>query len=305
MAVIIVEGPDGSGKTTLVEKLRATLGARVIHHGPYSRECVIAWHYRRSVYRALLDEQPVILDRSWISEPIYGAAARDGATRVSVHERRGLERLAHRAGAVVVLCLPSIERCESAWQKRRGTEYLERSEQLHQVYEGYAELLAAHPADQSLPVVRYDYATDSTKDLLFAINKASGSPPSVRRAPGLGRFASGVTLLVGEEVGGGTTRTLDLPFLDPTRRGCSAWLSDRLHEWRVPESSLYWVNAYHDGAATSLAFVAALEPRRIVALGHVARTRLTEAGLRFSTVTHPQFWKRFKHHEEYPLRRLL
>lgn len=303
MAAIIVEGPDGAGKSTLVGKLAKMFGARVIHHGPYLGERSIAGHYRRSLFRALLDPRPIILDRAWQSEPIYGAAARRGAVRVSVHERRALERLAHRCDAVLVVCLPPRDVCERSWRARRGDEYLSRADQLNAVYTGYEQLAAAPPWEQSLPVTTYDYTNDSVKDLMYTVTNLGGSSPSVAKVPGLGRFRPGGTLIVGAEMG--APRRLDLPFIDATRRGCSAWLSDRLHEWAVPESSLYWVNAYFDGAATPFHWLDRLQPRRVVALGNVARLRLIEVNTRFQTVPHPQFWRRFKRSEEYPLRRHL
>ena len=107
--IIILEGPDGGGKTTLAETLRAQLQSNgmthVIKHGPYKGVqsedlCKI---FFRSMSQALTYDDHVIMDRSWLSEPIYGNVYRKGENRVDMPRRRMLERVALSRGAVVVL----------------------------------------------------------------------------------------------------------------------------------------------------------------------------------------------------------
>lgn len=304
MTTLIVEGPDGAGKTTLIKELAPKLSdARVIHHGAYLGEKHIAQHYRESLYRALLrPRRSVILDRAWLAEPIYGRAKRNGLNRIAAWERRSLERLALRAGAVVVLCLPSFSTCERAWKARQmvGLEYLQRREELRQVHDGYRDL----SLDVGLPVFIYNYERHRAVDVLAWLEKQP-TPPPVKVAPGLGRFApKEVTLLVGEEMN--SRHALDLPFVSASRGGSGPWLANQLETWGVPERDLYWVNAYHAGVSQPLDFLGALKPKSVIALGRVAELRLREAGVKkYTTVPHPQFWKRFHHHEEYPLKEAL
>ena len=144
--IIILEGPDGGGKTTLAERLRQFFGTHrmthVMKHGPYigmSTEDLCKTYFR-SMTQALTYDDHVIMDRSWLSEPIYGTVYRNGANRVDLPRRRMLERVALSRGAVVVHCQPDLSLCVDTFKQRKGIEYLDTTEQLGAVYEAYETL---------------------------------------------------------------------------------------------------------------------------------------------------------------------
>src|ERR1700743_601382 len=100
--LIIFEGPDGSGKTSAAKALAKKMNARYVHHGPYSRMgSGLPRIYLESMLPAIYGHQPVVLDRSWLSEIPYGIAFRDGMDRVGIR-RRILERVALRCQTIVV-----------------------------------------------------------------------------------------------------------------------------------------------------------------------------------------------------------
>lgn len=126
--------------------------------------------------------------------------------------------------------------------------------------------------------------------------------------PGAGAFRPGVALLVGERPGVARNGELKhrLPFTTFVRAGCAHWLADGLESVHVPESALYWINAYDAlGIPTRHDFVSDLQPARVVALGNLAERWCVAAHLDHSTVPHPQYWKRFHPKEPYPLLSLL
>lgn len=158
MSLIIVEGPDGSGKTTLAKRVTAIARckAAVSRHGAYPGEEIIALRYLKDVMWAVdHPRELLVMDRSWISEPIYGAAARGGACRVSDNERYVIEQAALTCGAAVVLCLPPFEACRASWVARLAGEYVKKEAQLRAVWDGYAAW--ASLGHCPLPVVVYDY----------------------------------------------------------------------------------------------------------------------------------------------------
>lgn len=122
------------------------------------------------------------------------------------------------------------------------------------------------------------------------------------KAPiGAGAFTTGVVMLVGEQVSHPEENKYHAPFC--STKGCSGWLNNLLEEAGIPEEEMYWVNAIdNDGSEVNLLELHdKLEPRIIMALGNVARDQLKKQGLTFGHVPHPQYWKRFKSKQPYPL----
>lgn len=160
---MIVEGPDGAGKsrliTTIVEKLWPD--AMVEHHGAYLGEAAISQYYKESL--KLGTNGRVIMDRSWLAEPIYGAVMRGGTNRVSADDEQELLDMAIEAHAVVVMCLPPFPVCLSAWRSRRHLEYPTDESRLYQIHRLYGE----HFTEWS-PLVRlfHDWTHDRGADAL-------------------------------------------------------------------------------------------------------------------------------------------
>jgi cytidylate kinase len=168
--LFILEGPDGSGKTTLAQALTRAVQGMLIHHGSYLKVSPqdLADVYEVSMMPATHGYVDTVLDRSWLSEPIYGAVMRAGLNRLSPNTAGWLEGIAAACDGVVVLCLPPFEVCAKSFEGRPQEEYLKRTDQLRRVWDGYAAMKT------SLPVLKYDRTQWEGGAPAFAIHIAEG-----------------------------------------------------------------------------------------------------------------------------------
>ncbi len=310
MKLIIIEGPDGAGKSRLVENLVKLLDGRglveVAHHGPYPGEKRIADHYLASFAAGREQYQPapdyVILDRCWLSELVYGPIFRE-AVRLSSAELRILTRAALGCETVVVYALPGADVCVKNMAGREKDNYLTaRPDRFKRLYAAYRDQWRELMKLTGLPTIVYNYAADPNARGLAQLLPHRALPPNL--GPGAGSWKRGVYLLVGEQPGQtqlGELASSDVPFSGFA--GCSPWLADQLDRFGVPESRLYWVNALNrNGQRTDHAFVEDLKPRGIIALGAIAEEWCRDS-MPYATIPHPQYWKRFHAREEYDLAR--
>jgi hypothetical protein len=119
---------------------------------------------------------------------------------------------------------------------------------------------------------------------------------------GAGSYSNGSILLVGEQVSHPEANKYHAPFC--SIKGCSGWLNALLEDAGIPEKKMFWVNALdNDGTEVNLRQICdTIEPCTVFALGNVARDQLRKQGITsFGHVPHPQYWKRFKSKQPYPL----
>lgn len=300
----IYEGPDCSGKTTAVNAARKQDTYRhqggIVHHGPYKRitDGHLGRFYLEAMKPALTGYGSVVMDRSWLSEPIYGRAFRNGEDRLGATQRRQLERVALSLGAIVILCLPPFEAVLEQWQSRQDDEYLEKEQQLREVYDDYAQL----HKQTDLPVIRYDYTVGNEMGMQPLPNAFDPHRPRLHGHTGqqtVGHWDAPV-VLVGDDASDPTNHdTLhQFPFGSFSRTGSSAWLTDYLEEHGISERDLLWLNSKH-GDLRWLRTRATV--RQVIALGNDASDRLTEHKVPHVKVPHPQHHKRFTSAEPYAL----
>lgn len=149
----IVEGSDCCGKTTFIESLKRKLrSVTVIHNGVYpTREEAFSTYRRQCVNE---EKRVLILDRSYISELIYGGVLRNEDNSQWFKASRDLEFLyALRSTAIVVHCEVPLDVCLTSWKKRIGEEYVKKEEQITKIYNEYRRI----EKYTKLPVVKYSY----------------------------------------------------------------------------------------------------------------------------------------------------
>ena len=123
------------------------------------------------------------------------------------------------------------------------------------------------------------------------------------KAPvGAGNYVTGVkAFIVGERTSHPEKNKYHAPFC--STKACSGWLNKLLCEAGIDEKALFWVNALdNDGTPIDLAAMHThLQPGRVFALGKVAERQLSVYNVTYTAFAHPQYWKRFKSKQPYPL----
>ncbi len=154
---IVIEGPDGAGKTTLAKCLAVQYGLSHVHSlaTPTSVDPFV--HY----IRRFLDHPNTVFDRLALSEYVYGPLLRH-ANRFPVNNYETFENLLHECRVQTIVCLPSWKTCLANWQP---DEVISDVEVLRDAYNRWAELIVP------LEVMIYNYTEDSVNDVLDYVDE--------------------------------------------------------------------------------------------------------------------------------------
>ena len=156
MNVVLLEGPDGGGKSRLAETLlEREDDARFVHMSIPDERPYDYWMGR---LEAALTDGTLVIDRLHWSEDVYGPLFRGGAD-LTRGEREDLEAWLTERRCVVVLCLPPYEVAMANVRKAEGDKHHEPTQAML-VWLKYSE-----PWETTLPVVTYDYTVDSPPDI--------------------------------------------------------------------------------------------------------------------------------------------
>lgn len=168
----IIEGPDGTGKTTLAKRLEDEQELTYRHEGPPPTNETI-FHY----YDEMAMADDIVLDRWALGEPVYGPLLRDGS-RLSIREIGKLVNNALDRDAVLVFCLPHPQVAMENWAIKHSDnrELITDRVVAIQAYATFAWLatfVGAKPLGQwrggQNRVVVYDYTNPNEYDQLMRL----------------------------------------------------------------------------------------------------------------------------------------
>lgn len=281
--VIILEGPDGSGKTTLAKQLSANYAYEYVHFGPPTSDNVLET-YATALYDALNGEDDVVFDRLHVGERIYGKIVRDN-DKLTRHGEVLMNRLMKATDTLLVFCLPEYEVSYANWKRRHRTELVKDHVDYGLVYAGYNDR-AFSP--MYAWAARYDYmkmGLDEACSVLHHLKRPLATLPEGVIGDPRARY-----LFIGDVA---NQRYLDLPFF--ALNNCSGYLNDCLEDAGFTEDNVAFTNArYLDKTPRNLrAIWDAMGKPKVCALGSQAWQRCLVNHVPCTTVPHPAFWKRF------------
>lgn len=323
--LIVIEGGDGAGKSTLARAILEKTKGRSLHLSIHAN--IWKWHLvalRRAV--RLADEAVVVVDRHWPSEAVYGQVFR-GTLGYEVGARV-LDRVLLGRGAISVMCVPTdLEgqlRRHGARHAAGGEHFPARG--MERVVAAYADAwhgnLAASGFGYLGQITRFGGYRERPDAIRYDVDEVWGDPKKLDSAvrvilrrlseqrlrswqPALkserynfsGFLGSAKYLFVGEQVSPKTKPGWPKwPFSWSDGPSAATYLNRALHEIQFDEAHGVWTNAFEDDYHLT---VALSKPElRVIALGKLAVKLLKLNGITpHREVPHPGYWRRFHHHD--------
>jgi thymidylate kinase len=280
--LIIIEGPDKSGKTTLAQAIERTFGYEYVHFG-------IPGPDPASEYvKFLLDlKKPTVTDRFYLGERVYSTILRNKQT-VTELEYAVIERLCRLRAAILIYVSTPLGIC----QKRLKVSVRENVN-LEQNRRAWQCFLKVAQGVNIEPLYRYDTSRATVAEMLkilrpqlaYRIEKAA---EAVVYCHGLGTIINPRFIVVGERVNRNRPGW-GLPFCAGPS---SQFLFDKMQEARVPEKDVYTTNA-DTLTKEEVGFLGA--DKFWLSLGREASKRLNKLHVPQLCIPHPSYWKRFHH----------
>jgi thymidylate kinase len=124
--MIVIEGADGTGKTTLAREIEKR-GWKYVHNGPPPEGISLYDHYTEQILAAR--GKKVVFDRLHVGELVYGPVMR-GKSQITIEEMRLLNRLLFAFNAKIVFCDTDNQTILDNWKKRKTAEYVDTEEKI-------------------------------------------------------------------------------------------------------------------------------------------------------------------------------
>lgn len=157
MSIVVVEGPDGAGKTTLIKNLRAqskryfvSLQNSGIPQNVLNVQCVCDWLARMAIGRV-----PLVCDRlSLISEPIYGEIVRNENILEGTYTIQDVETFLLDNVDRVIYCRPPTSAIIKGLESEQQLEgVVERIQKLTERYDWVMQMIS----HGGVRVITYDW----------------------------------------------------------------------------------------------------------------------------------------------------
>lgn len=167
MKIVYLEGPDGAGKSSFVERHQKP-NDLYIHNGPYASpkeafhefndQLDMMWYLRGS-------NVTIWLDRWLMSEEIYSHVKEE--RNIGVFRNAFLWSKFFLLRPTILFCLPPVNICVTNWSNRIEHEELKRQSQFDDVYHFYYRKSLGYPDLESIDELGlprrfvYDYTRSS------------------------------------------------------------------------------------------------------------------------------------------------
>lgn len=293
--IIILEGPDGGGKTTLARGFE-DLGWRYKHDGPPPAGRNNIAYYLEVLNEAMVSPLNTVFDRLWLGERIYGPVVRHMDT-IGEEGQRLFMRLHTSKEIVQYICIPQYDVAIENYiiKMKDKTDYLKSASLFKEVYKRYVDWAYTNAAMHEM----YDYqkGLNEWPDLDILPEGTVGSP-------------SAKYLFIGDAP---NHPSIDVPF--HALGGSSGYFNQALTNCGIRERDLALSNAHRpNGKQHDVYEIIKSLPglQHIFLMGNKAdewfmrkKAIPMEMNVRIHMIPHPSYMKRFKGHNPWVLAELI
>lgn len=143
MKVIVIEGCDGTGKSTYIEKIAKSLKDKCFNvhilRMNSKNENTYTYYKNMMCFGNMVSLDYLIFDRSWISELVYSKVFREGNTRITKEEVIALHK---EYNIDVILLENDYEKILKSLNTRGEDFFVPSIEVIKEISEGYLTLLS-------------------------------------------------------------------------------------------------------------------------------------------------------------------
>lgn len=293
--VVILEGPDGGGKTTLARQL-VERGFVYKHEGPPPLGEDLIAYYLKILNDSVEASFDTVHDRLWLGERIYGPTCR-GIDRLGPEGQILFNRIHTAKNVLQIICLPSFEIALENYEAKimEKSDYLKSLNKWKEVYEAYKDWATNNSAE----VIDYTNKYDNCVSILnhFSVEEML----HFRCFPkGMVGNPSAKYLFIGDQP---NHESIDIPF--HAVNGSSGYLNKAISMAGIEESELALSNAYgprgRDFHALGSILISVPHVEKIFLLGNEAVKWFNSdlnSGVKVPckvySLPHPSYLKRFK-----------
>jgi hypothetical protein len=317
--IIVIDGCDGTGKTTLAKAICDRFDGVYIHN-TYRWPTKMPLYHTAALHRALklARTRLVVIDRLWMSEAIYADVYRGGSPWP--HMGRTMDRIIRKVGGVYILTQSPKGHKEKFEQLK--TEREEMYDNVDEVRRRYQLLFeggfAGHDRDyvQQLSVFgmrlrddvlayRYDVEGRDIDVYIDMVVSVLQSRLLKQYEPALhlhtknfaGHLHEANIIFVGDKANS-KMRAVSWPFYD--FGNCSEFLADVQHELLFDETKAVYINAHDGNGPLYVNDCLRAKPfMKVVCFGNDAYETMSAFTRRIHKVMHPSFAKRFNKRNEF------
>lgn len=282
--LIVIEGPDKTGKTTLAKAIAEQLGYEYKHFSAPKGSPADEY-----IDFLLKLKRPTVCDRFHLGELVYGPMFR-GKAGITPLELVTIERVMRLKQTILIHAVTNMKLANQRLVHSTEHEAVDTRQNIAAA-QGFARVF---PLTNAGPVIRYDGSSlDSINKIVDDLRKIRQSLGTPAKYSGVGTITGSKVVFVGEQVNKNVTWR-NLPF---DKGASSQFLFDIFQAAGVPEKAVYVCNA---DKLTYQEVTNLLHGGRVtfVTLGKKAARKLNSFGVLHYELPHPQFVKRFHYNQK-------